>query len=144
MKACIQCKQELPFDAFYHRTLKSGRLHILAACKQCTIDAVTRYDRKPKNKARQKELHFERRYRLSMKSYKKLLDAQNSVCAICQLPESSLAPSTGKPKMLCVDHDHVTGVVRGLLCSNCNRALGWFGDSLETIRAAVAYLEIRR
>lgn len=39
------------------------------------------------------------------------------------------------------DHDHDTGVIRGLLCHNCNRALGFLGDSIEGVRLALAYLE---
>lgn len=40
-----------------------------------------------------------------------------------------------------VDHDHKTGKVRGMLCRRCNGALGWFGDSIEFLKKAIAYLE---
>lgn len=43
-----------------------------------------------------------------------------------------------------IDHDHVTGVVRGLLCSNCNTALGLVGDSEEVLLALVVYLRSHR
>lgn len=141
MKTCTKCRQRLPLEEFYSRFLKSGNLHILAACKQCTINAVRIRDQKPENKARQKELHFERRYNVSMEEYRELLKLQGGVCAICKLPETYLAPSTYQPRLLAVDHDHVTGTVRGLLCSKCNRALGFFGDDISILKAALAYLE---
>lgn len=43
--------------------------------------------------------------------------------------------------LLVVDHDHNTGVVRGLLCHNCNRALGLLQDNPETLEVAIAYLK---
>ena len=43
---------------------------------------------------------------------------------------------------LCLDHDHTTGDFRGWLCGSCNRGLGHFGDSLEMMRRAVAYLDV--
>lgn len=42
---------------------------------------------------------------------------------------------------LCVDHDHVTGTVRGLLCNGCNHGIGKLGDNAEGVRRALAYLE---
>lgn len=52
-------------------------------------------------------------------------------CDICMTKPSAA---------LCVDHDHVTGEVRGLLCGSCNRALGLLGDNLEGVMRAVKYL----
>jgi hypothetical protein len=42
---------------------------------------------------------------------------------------------------LCSDHDHLTGLTRGWLCTSCNAALGHLGDSVEGLRRALAYLE---
>jgi hypothetical protein len=55
-----------------------------------------------------------RRYGLTIARYEEMLEGQRGVCAICDgLP-------SGKNKSLCVDHDHETGAVRGLLCHRCN------------------------
>ena len=64
--------------------------------------------------------------------YKSLLAKQGGVCAICQR-----RPKTIK---LAVDHDHLTGKVRGLLCGNCNTSLGKLGDTEETLAVACRYL----
>jgi len=42
---------------------------------------------------------------------------------------------------LVVDHDHKTGDIRGMLCHNCNRALGLFKDSVVNLKSAIEYLE---
>jgi hypothetical protein len=53
---------------------------------------------------------------ITYEEYERLLEKQQSVCAIC----------LGEDKQLVVDHDHSTGLVRGLLCRNCNYYLGWY------------------
>lgn len=72
--------------------------------------------------------------------YGKWLAAQNGVCAICSKPETSRG-SQGALKRLAVDHNHETGEVRGLLCNNCNRAIGFFADDSALVRRAADYLE---
>lgn len=62
---------------------------------------------------------------------KKLLD-QDGVCAICK------GTCT---KALAADHDHDTGVFRGLLCNSCNRGLGYFKDNMKLLKEAYKYLE---
>jgi hypothetical protein len=69
------------------------------------------------------------RWRVSLAEYEELFRRQGGGCAICR--------RGGK---LRVDHDHETGVVRGLLCNGCNRALGVFGDSAQRLQIALAYV----
>ena len=72
-----------------------------------------------------------RRYNLSMEGYQAILDVQAGVCGICL---------GSRPYALHVDHDHVTGRVRGLLCKRCNRHL--LPSSLDgrLLAGAIAYL----
>ena len=84
-----------------------------------------------KTKAQQRAANI-RRYGLTVAEYNRLLTEQQNVCFICK--------KTNKHKMLCVDHDHETGQVRGLLCDLCNRALGLLHDDINLLRRAIGYL----
>jgi Recombination endonuclease VII len=76
------------------------------------------------------------RYGITVEDYDSILASQDGVCALCfKTPEQT------KSQILCVDHCHDTGVVRGLLCRLCNYALAALGDEAEHLRRAVAYLE---
>lgn len=77
-----------------------------------------------------------RRYGLSVERYESLLKGCNGLCEICSMSQTAIN--------LAVDHDHITGVVRGLLCGNCNRAIGIFQDSPELLERAAAYLRSRK
>lgn len=72
--------------------------------------------------------------------YQEMLHDQGGVCAVCSQPERAPDKASGKIRDLAIDHDHDTGAVRALLCSNCNRALGLFGDNPALLDAAKAYL----
>lgn len=72
------------------------------------------------------------KYGITPKDYELLCDAQNDRCAICRRSFSR--------GILVVDHDHVTGAVRGLLCPGCNSGLGFFEDSTDRLLVAAAYL----
>jgi hypothetical protein len=76
--------------------------------------------------------------------YEKLFQAQNGVCAICSRPEGAVDSRYGKTKDLAIDHDHVTGAIRALLCSNCNRGLGLFNDDEGLLAKAQTYVLYHR
>jgi hypothetical protein len=80
------------------------------------------------------------RYGISQEKYVALVEAQNNVCAICKKAETYLK-TDGSIRNLSVDHSHVSGKVRGLLCANCNKALGLFSDSKNILEEAIAYLD---
>lgn len=75
------------------------------------------------------------RYGISLAEYRRLLDKQGGGCAICGTKD------WGKRNRPCVDHDHATGRVRGLLCINCNTGIGMFDDDPDRMRLAIRYLE---
>lgn len=72
--------------------------------------------------------------------YNDMLEKQGGVCAICK---GNPGKSTNqKPrKNFCIDHDHITGKVRGLLCHKCNAGLGLLGDTVESIEMTIKYLK---
>ena len=77
-------------------------------------------------------------YGISPEDYADLLSAQDGVCAICRKPET--VRNQDGPRPLCLDHDHLTGTVRGLLCHSCNLSLGHFDDDPDRLEAAARYL----
>lgn len=78
------------------------------------------------------EKHLLVRYKITLDDYNNMLLKQNSVCAIC---------CVYKNEKLHVDHCHITGTIRGLLCGSCNRALGLLKDDVERLSKAIEYLK---
>lgn len=76
---------------------------------------------------------------ISLDDYNAIFIKQNGVCAICERFDISYNMH-GVIKNLCVDHDHKTGSVRGLLCMRCNKALGSFYDDISLLKNAIKYL----
>jgi hypothetical protein len=74
--------------------------------------------------------HLRHRYGIGADEVGALIESQGNRCPIC----GRAAPSH-------VDHDHETGRVRGILCFNCNGGLGQFGDDIDRLAAAIAYLD---
>lgn len=83
---------------------------------------------------------LKKKYGISLEQFEQLLLKQNSVCAICKEPETKLEWRSKRPLPLSVDHCHETGKIRGLLCADCNRALGMFRDSPEVLLSAIKYV----
>lgn len=89
-----------------------------------------------KNPLKRKSTYLKRRYGLGISEYEELLSKQQCVCAICGQVDPNVA--------LSVDHCHDTKVVRGLLCTNCNRGIGHFRDDPKLLERAIAYLDANR
>lgn len=88
----------------------------------------------PEKARKKRERQKLRQYGLTIESYQAMQDSQNGVCAICREP----CP-TGR--RLAVDHDSLTGKVRGLLCTNCNQGIGKFKHDPERLVIAAQYLQ---
>jgi len=88
--------------------------------KQSTKDKTKIYNLKPENEKRRLNYILNKHYKISLNDYNNLLEKQNHSCGLCKKHKSEFK------RRLAVDHDHVTGKVRGLLCDTCNRGLGMF------------------
>ena len=77
----------------------------------------------------------------ALNNFNELVAKQNNLCAICNVPESGIEAKTRKIRDLSVDHDHSTNAVRGLLCSRCNRAIGYLKDDSSLCFRAGEYLK---
>jgi hypothetical protein len=162
VKRCKQCGEAKPLDEFYvNATCKDGRR---PECKVCNlagrarkyaanpqpyIDRVKRwqqenserlnayrreYRRRPERKTADREGYLMRKYGMTLADYERMFEAQGGVCAICD----EVRP---EERTLHVDHDHTSGVIRGLLCFRCNNALGDFREEYELFRRAAEYLD---
>lgn len=127
-KWCADCDRVLPLADFVRAVRKASGHH--AYCKPCH-NARCKASRDKVGGSR--TYHLTRRYGMTAEEADYLLEAQGGLCAIC------LAASAGH-----VDHDHVTGNVRALLCFNCNGGLGQFRDDPAVLRAAADYVELHR
>lgn len=114
MKKCKRCGEHKPIEEF-HLSLR-GLLGRVSQCKRCLADN-----------------HRMRRYGLTPKQYDDMYEEVEGKCPLCLKWYPALA----------VDHDHKTGIVRGLLCIGCNRALGYLENAAWRKRA-IAYLRGER
>jgi len=84
-------------------------------------------------KCSRRNRYLKHAYGVSLEEYLSMEMEQSGVCAICSNPPG------GRP--LAVDHDHVSGKVRQLLCGPCNSGLGLFQEDRSTLEAAIKYLD---
>jgi hypothetical protein len=89
------------------------------------------------NKAKYKilyKIHNLKKYSLTIENLEEMKIKQNNKCAIC-------GEEFKKSKNIHVDHCHITGKVRGLLCNKCNTGLGFLHDNIDVLKNAINYLE---
>lgn len=151
-KRCNDCGEEKPLDQFYLKTRRSYRRPPRhdGRCKACANVRTQKYQALPENVvkvAEYKRRHYERvgRFAVRDRSYRKFnadqaaydlqFHSQHERCAICLR-----AVAEGEDRFA-FDHDHATGLARGVLCPACNGALGSLRDRRDLLLAAIRYLE---
>lgn len=128
MKYCHQCGESKSVDNFAINNTKKDGYQV--CCKPCKTAYYT------ENTWAQK---LDKKYGVNKETYNQMLANQNGVCAICGKPETSTG-FNNVVKKLAVDHCHETKKVRGLLCSLCNRGIGFFYDDVSLLDNAKNYL----
>jgi hypothetical protein len=130
-KVCKICKLEKSLNDYYVR--KDNGKH-KPNCKSCENEKYS-------------YVAMRKKYGLTQADYDKMLSDQNGRCKICGSTGAASSETsrrlykTDKSPTLIIDHDHVTGKVRGLLCRLCNTAIAYLKDDLQNFRNAMAYVE---
>lgn len=151
-RICSTCREELPltFDYFYRSNREKYGFEY--RCKNClrlkkkkyqeSEQAKTNRNKRDKNRRQSshgqemKQRHrLKYKFNLTLEQYDQMVEQQNGKCAICNQIDIS-------GKRLAVDHDHQTGKIRGLLCSNCNLLLGRVESTPELFSKMMKYLSI--
>lgn len=147
-KRCPRCEIVKPTDAFYrHKGMPDGRQ---TYCRDCFRPMARAYQvANPElYRAASRKHYYTKlsvRHGVTRDFLEALFTRQKGRCAICKQEETTRSRATkGGPgetiRRLSVDHDHVTGKVRGYLCSACNQALGGFRDDPVLLRRAARYV----
>jgi hypothetical protein len=108
---------------------------------------VSKYRKLPEHKRKAKiymRNYQVKKYGITLDQYNQILQKQKCLCVICLQPETLVDSKSKKVRRLCVDHNHLTGKVRGLLCDKCNRGLGNFQDNTAILSMATNYLILHR
>ena len=128
---CTSCGDRKHSSEFYASSTRRGG--IVTVCKPCSLKASREYNFKNR-------LHLTmKRHGMTVDDYDSILISQSGSCAICKTKDPG-----GENGRFCVDHDHKTGIVRGLLCNPCNWGIGHLRDNPEILRSAIQYLEKNR
>lgn len=156
MKKCTLCRKEKELSEFAKD--KYNKDGLTFRCKECRNNRYNEYYKRNPEKQKEKNdsqkenrkrfydsekgiessrrAHLKRVFGISLEEYNEMSKKQNHLCAICGESENCY-----RNKVLSVDHCHKTGRIRGLLCSTCNRALGFLKDNKEILNNAIKYLE---
>lgn len=130
VQICYSCKQEKPLSDFWKD--KTKRLGVGSECKDCHKQRkhLFRKENKEEMRAYYRRWHLQNKYGLTIDQYRDILNQQDGKCGAC-----------GSTHRLVIDHCHTTGTIRGILCDNCNKALGQVHDSTATLRGLIDWIE---
>ncbi len=153
MKYCPKCAKEKPETNFYHDESRMAKNKLGGYCKECRRAAskeyaarhrvkLNRYSKEhyAKNKKLYRDKFLQTKYGINEDRFQQMLRAQEGKCAICQRHHTQCAKGRHSGVRLCVDHDHASGRVRGLLCHSCNHRLD-FLSSPKISQRTVSYLQ---
>lgn len=121
-RTCSKCKTFKRADAF--SISKAAKDGLYPSCKECNTFAWQTIDGTERKKRVRRYKQWAR-YRITEDQFL----AMSSVCEIC-----------GSEEDLAIDHDHETELVRGRLCRSCNLGIGFLGDDVQKLQAAILYL----
>jgi hypothetical protein len=129
---CRHCEVEKDPSEFYSFFDKwAGKHYLSARCKPCHQQYKSANPNTPRNRKAEK---LQLRYGLSYEQWEKLREAEGYACMICGVTEDEME------KRLDVDHCHVSGKFRGVLCNPCNNILGHARDNPLILDAAAQYI----
>lgn len=129
MKKCATCKETKPLSEYHNESRsKDGKTY---RCKPCARAAARRHY----CPIRSANYLREKKYGVTQEQWDLMSKRCDDKCEICG--------KENKHRALCVDHNHDTGEVRGLLCDNCNVGIGKLQDSVDLIQKAAVYLQER-
>jgi hypothetical protein len=144
MKNCsrFNCKQINPKPLTNFSKNKRMKNGLQSCCKSCDDEKRKDWTKNNPEKTKGRLLRKfwpNSTWEEALFNYNKLFKEQNGRCAICKQSETSLG-NNGKIRDLSTDHSHITGRVRGLLCSPCNTAIGLLKDNIEILKSTIDYL----
>ena len=126
-------KKRIKNRAYMVEYRKSGRAALVPSASQEYRLANNRALAKKRGHNYSRAYKLMREYGLTVDSYHELVERQAGLCCICTRP---MDPRKGTH----IDHDHLTGAIRGLLCLRCNGGIGLLQDSALVVSGADAYL----
>lgn len=137
MPTCSRCREVKTADDFHvRRDRQSGRS---SHCKECDRARLRKYRRDNRPRLRHRARQIATGSEITEAEVAAIERGQGGTCAVCKRP-----PSVSAYGILHLDHDHTTGQIRGLLCDQCNKALGHFADDPARVEAGLRYLLLHR
>jgi len=145
-KTCSRCKRFKLLKEFSKD--KKGRLGLSPRCRKCVKETRDKeyfqrhwkeYSKRPEiaKKLTERDIAYnlKRKFGMTLQDYEDIKIAQNNKCAICPNERSK------NGKRLAVDHCHESGKIRGLLCNECNTAIGLLREDIQLLKNCIEYLE---